>query len=69
MTYGWLRGETPISTASGVRDWGNHFDRHDDCKDGDTAWKLMVPNGTYTVVVQFSTDDNNRKCIIQESFI
>jgi len=49
--YGWLCDDDPKDQSAGVRSWGNHFDRNDDCWSGTTSWQMTVPNGAYDIKV------------------
>ena len=48
--YGWLCDDEGIDFSSGLRTWGNHFDRLTDCI-GTPSWQIVAPNGNYDIKV------------------
>lgn len=64
LTYGWNcnaedldnpQGAGPLEQKSGIRAWGNHFDRYNDCSGSvwETSWDILLPLGKYRVKVVF----------------
>jgi hypothetical protein len=64
LDYGWdCDHDSDVDFSSGRRDLTrdnglgmNHFDRSGECS-GRVDWQVAVPNGVYTVVVDFGMDD------------
>ena len=55
--YGWLCDGDPKDQTSGVRNWGNHFDRNNACS-GTTSWQMKVPNGDYNIKVNLPKESH-----------
>ena len=71
--YGWdCAGDTDVDYSGGRRGTGrdgglgiNHFDRNGACVSKPVNWQIAVPNGMYTVEVDFGEDSYTQGCEVE----